>query len=132
MITHAYNEEIARIVRGNDVITQAAIDAAIEEVQSYLLKDYDVTTIFAATGANRSPMLLAIVKDVAIWRLIALANPSVYYEDRKARYEQAIEWLQAVFKGMPTTLTKKPEPDPSTDSGAAAAWGSNTRKEQHY
>lgn len=125
-----YEEELTAITRGNPVIAQAAIDTAEEEVQSYLLKDYDAEAIFSQTLTDRSALLVTICTDIAVWRLIALSNPSIYYEDREKRYEQAIDWLKAVARGtIQTALPKKTTDLATTDS---SRWGSNPKKEQHY
>ena len=130
--THAYAEAIRTITRGDDLLLLAAIDAAEEEVKSYLLKSYDVDTIFAATGSDRNALLLVIVKDVAMWRLIVIANPEIRYEDRKDRYDQAIQWLKAVYEGMPTTLTKATPTEDTSGKSGGLNWGSNPKRNQHF
>src|SRR3546814_14710178 len=104
--THLYEEELSAIVREDETITATAIDTSIDIAKSYLIKDYDTETIFSATGDDRNAALLSILKDIAVWELITLANPSVYYEHRKFRYEQAKDWPKDVYKGMVTTLPK--------------------------
>ena len=112
--THAKTAEIDVIIDGDETIALACIDIAIEFALSKLLKQYDTDVIFAKTGAARNPLLLKVVKDIAIWELIGLANPNIDYQDKKFRYEQAVDWLTAVYKGMPTTLELKVVPEGET------------------
>lgn len=111
--THAYDYELQAIIQGDETIALASIDTAIEFAKSKLMKAYDVEAIFSTTGGDRNPLLLKIVKDIAVWELIGLANPSVDYADKKYRYEQAVDWLTAVYKGMPANLPVKVEADKS-------------------
>lgn len=125
--THAYDEEIAAIIRNDETIALACIDMAIEFAESKLLKAYDTEAIFAKTGEDRSPLLVKIIKDIAIWELIGLANPSVDYEDKKYRYDQAVSWLKDVYKGMPANLPKKEE-----QSSSSFTYKSNPKRENYY
>lgn len=105
--THAYDEEIRAIIEEDETIALASINAAIAFAQSKLAKAHDIEQIFAQRGNDRNPLLLKIIKDIAIWELIGLANPSVDYDDKKFRYQQASDWLTAVYKGMPSGLPEK-------------------------
>jgi len=125
--THAYDEEIKAIIRGDETIVLAAIDMAIEYAESKLMKFYDTAKIFTARGEERSELLLQYIKDIAIWRLIGLANPSIDYEDAKLRYQDAKGWLKEVYKGMPTTLPKKPDENPSSFT-----MFSNPKRDNYY
>lgn len=107
--THLYPEELEAVIREDKTIVLSAIDTAVEFAKSKLSKVYDVSAIFAAEGKERNPLLLNIVKDIAVWELMKLANPSVDYEKTKFRYQQAADWLTAVYKGMPADLPKLPE-----------------------
>ena len=55
---------------------------AVEYAETKLSKHYDTAAIFAARGDDRSALLLQYIKDIAIWRLIGLSNPSIDYEDK--------------------------------------------------
>ncbi|HFK5562070.1 TPA: hypothetical protein ACGZ9C_001717 [Elizabethkingia anophelis] len=125
--THAYDEEIKAIIREDETIALASIDMAIEFAESKLMKDYDTAEIFAKTGDARSPLLVKIIKDIAIWELIGLANPSIDYDDKKLRYEDAKGWLTAVYKGMPTSLPRK-----ETKEASSFKYTSNPKRENYY
>ena len=77
--THAYNEVMVEITRGNDDMLGYAITAAIEEAKGYL-SGYDIETIFAQEGTDRNAILHLYVKDIAIWHLITLCNVSLDYQ----------------------------------------------------
>jgi len=90
----------------NDIVTMA-IDAAIEEIKSYLSpnnqgrwndgrKRYDVTAIFAATGTSRNALILELCKSMALYYACRLANVDVIEEKVKNRYDRAIDWLEKV------------------------------------
>ncbi len=96
--THLYGGVTAEINRGDATILQVAINAAIEESRGYLTA-YDNVAIFAATGTARNSWLLLIIKDIAVWHYIQLANPAVDMELRKVRYEQAVKSLDKVQAG---------------------------------
>ena len=89
-----------------DVVTQAdttnrqkAEKEAIEEISGYLRPKYDVTAIFAATGASRNDYLVMIACDIALYHLFSSQNAKMGLDARKERYERAIKWLEGVQKG---------------------------------
>lgn len=125
--THAYDEEIKAIIRDDETIALACIDMAVEYAETKLSKHYDTAAIFATRGDDRSALLLQYIKDIAIWRLIGLSNPSIDYEDKKLRYQDAKGWLNEVYKGMPTTFPKKE--DTKTTSFTMT---SNPKRENYY
>lgn len=126
--THAYSEEITAIIRGDESIALAAIDMAIEYVESKLLKYYDTELIFSKEGNERSKLLVGFIKDIALWNLIGLANPSIDYDDKEKRFNLADAWLKDVYKGMPTNLPKKAEDAKSS----SFSFKSNPKRENRY
>lgn len=127
--THAYDVKIKAIIQGDETIALACIDMAEELAMSKLSKDYDTDLIFSQIGENRSPLLMKIIKDIAIWELIGLSNPSVDYEDKKYRYQQAMDWLTAVYKGMPANLPKKQDTEQKNSSFSLH---SNPKRNPYY
>lgn len=127
--THAYDEEIAMIIREDETIALAAIDMAIEYAESKLLKQYDTEEIFAKIGSERSSLLVGFIKDIALWNLIGLATPNIDYTDKEKRFNIANAWLKDVYKGMPTNLPKKElQPDKSN----SFSFKSNPKRENRY
>jgi len=102
-----YHYQLDQITEGDAEIPVMAINAAIQEVKSYLSpggqvefkdgrKRYDVATIFSATGNDRDPLLLELTKSVAVYWATRLANVDIIQEDIIKRYDRAIDWLEKV------------------------------------
>ena len=125
----AYDEEIKAIIREDETSALACIDMAVEFAESKLSKHYDMEAEFAYTLNNRNALLVKIIKDIAIWELIGLANPSIDYEDKKFRYTESVNWLTAVYKGMPANLPKYPEAEQKSTS---FSFKSNKKRENYY
>ena len=99
-----YTEIIDEITRSNSDLVTEAIDTAISEAKMYLTR-YDLVQLFgdeiADTSATFTDRLLSrLVKNIALWHLLQLANPNINYEDAKIRYEQAIHNLKEIQKGV--------------------------------
>lgn len=133
MTTHIYQEDMDTISHGDDAAMMSAIDAAIEEVQGYLVK-YDANRIFAARGKERNPILLLFIKDVAAWHFCNICNAGVDIEMREKRYDRAIEWLKNNQNRKNPNLPAAPE---NTDAhcpqcNSDFAFGSNRKRDNHY
>jgi phage gp36-like protein len=98
----AYSYQLEQIVENDATILQMAIEAATEEVRGYLSSRYDTAAAFAATGADRNPLLVEITKDIALWYIIRLSNVDIIYEPVKERYDRAVQWLDRVARGTIT------------------------------
>lgn len=88
--------ELNEIVRGDDVVIDQAISAAVSEMRGYLFDTYDVDAIFSATGAARHALLVKYAVDIAVWGIVAATQAGQDLEDRKARYDRACKWLKMV------------------------------------
>lgn len=133
--THLHDEIVETITRGDETITQAAIDAAIAEARGYLTR-FDTDKIFQASGSRRNQLLLIFVKDIAVWHLINLCNAGSDLELREKRYDRAVDWLTAVQKGnvSPDLPGREPENGVSDKNNpiGTIAYGSNPKRTQHY
>jgi len=98
----AYSYQLEQIVENDATILQMAIEAATEEVRGYLSSRYNTAAAFAATGADRNPLLVEITKDIALWYIIRLSNVDIIYEPVKERYDRAVKWLDRVAAGTIT------------------------------
>jgi phage gp36-like protein len=95
-----YGYQIDQITEGNDEIVLQAIEAAVQEVKSFLSDTlYDTSLIFLATGTSRNALLLAHTKTIAKWYIIELCNADIIQEQAKDRYDRAISWLTKLSKG---------------------------------
>lgn len=114
-----------------------AISAAVAEVKSYLSR-YDLLKLFGndvIPPEVNDEHLKNIVKDVAVWYLLRLANPNIDLALFRTIYEDAIKWLTLVQKGQadpegwpyPTD-----DADTDYDESAGIQWSSNPKRGQHY
>lgn len=126
--TVAYQYILDQITEGDDTIIDFGIEAAIEEVRSYLTPNnqhqwldgrllYDTEAIFTATDSDRNALLLGLTKTVAIWKIIQLCNADVIYNNIKDQYDRAIEYLTRIAKGT-VTISTLPTLDADTTSPA--------------
>jgi hypothetical protein len=98
LYTHLYPESIEAI-SGNDVrLLTSALSTGIAEVKGYLHR-FDLDKLFGAAGDARNDQLVMMVKDVALWHYINIANPGINYEDRHLRYKYQIATLQGIQRG---------------------------------
>lgn len=113
-----YQYQVDQITEGDDTIVLHALQAATEEVSSYLSWNnkkeyldgrphYDVQAIFDARGDNRNPLILNHVITVAKYWLIDLANVDILFEEAKSRYDRSIDYLKQLNKGE-ITLSSLP------------------------
>ncbi len=70
--SHMYAHIVEEITEGDEQIVLQAIEAAVEEVRSYLRPRYDTDRIFAAEGSERNALVLENTKIVTVWNLIAV------------------------------------------------------------
>lgn len=127
-----YEENIDVITRGDETITQAAIDSALAEAKGYLAA-FDKTAIFTATGSNRNPLLLAFIKDIAVWRLIIMCNAGTDLQLRQDCYNRAVAWLREVQKGsVQPDLPALADPETGVEKSAPIRYGSNEKRNQHF
>ena len=79
--SHMYAHIVEEITEGDEQIVLQAIEAAVEEVRSYLRPRYDTDRIFAAEGSERNALVLENTKIVTVWNLIKLSNVETIYEN---------------------------------------------------
>lgn len=97
--------EIQDEITRNDggALATESIDTAIQEVKMYLTR-YDLVALFgdqqsAVSATVSDSYLKRMVKDIATWHLLQLANPSILYDAAKSRYDQAIDSLKRIQNG---------------------------------
>lgn len=102
-----YEYQLTEITENDEDIVLLAINAAIEEIKSYLNPNnqrhwndgrtkFDTDAIFGATGDDRNPLILQICKTIAVWHIIQLSNVDILHDKAKERYDRAIDWLEKV------------------------------------
>lgn len=98
--THLYDYQVEQITEQDDTIVITAVDTAVAEVRSYLANRYDTDAIFAATGIDRSALVVEWVKVCAVWHLLLLANVDALYERYEKAYERVLAMLKQVAEGL--------------------------------
>ena len=102
-----YEYQLDEITETSPDIAEMAINAAVEEMKSYLSPTgqvrwrdgrprYDVAAIFSATGRSRNALVLELCKSIALYYVCRLANVDIIQERVMDRYDRAIDWLEKV------------------------------------
>lgn len=121
-------DELDEITRSDDTIVANVLSAAESEMKVYLYDSYDVDTIFAQTGDDRHQLLVQIGADIAIYFLFARSQAGINIDDRKARYDRAINWLKAAKKSENYADLPRRESTVQTH----ITYGSNTKRDNYY
>jgi len=129
--TVVYDYQLSEIVEDDNTIIEMAVQAAIEEVKSYLCSRYDTDKTFSAEGSERNPLILEITKDVALWQIIRLSNPDIIHDRVKDRYDRAIEWLDKVARGLISPTLPAIQGEQGGDI-SPIKWGSMEKQRYDY
>lgn len=134
--THLYAEVISEITRDNEAIANEAIAVAEQEAKLYLGR-YDLNALFGTEEAAptlQDVFLKSIVKDIACWHLLRLANTGTDYQAAHAVYVEAIATLKAIMEGNmePQWPYAAPIDDSAIPDNTAIYWSSNNRRENFY
>jgi phage gp36-like protein len=117
------------------LIVSQLIEAAIGEARSYLSR-FDLLKLFgneSTAPVFTSEHLKNIVKDIACWYLVRLANPNINIELLRTNYQDAIAFLEKVMKGQadPGWPYKPDNPDTPGDESSGVQWSSNPKRRQY-
>ena len=97
--TQLYDYQVEQITGGDEGIALSAISTAQAQVRSYLATRYDCDAVFAARGAERDALVLHLVKTLAAYHLVRLANPDAIYERYRDDYRDALDILTRLGDG---------------------------------
>jgi len=140
-----YEYQLNEITESDEDIVTLAIQAAIEEMKSYLnpssqqrWKDgrprYDVAVIFSKVGNDRNTLVLELCKSITVWYICRLANVDIIHDKIKERYDRAIDWLEKVsgvgkYANGPALAPDLPTlaVDPEADSTKPFRFGSRDK-----
>jgi hypothetical protein len=134
--TNIYPEILEEITRANSPITERAIATAISEAKLYLGK-YDLLQLF---GSNDSPpaiadeLLKSLVKDIACWHLLRLANPGADHAAYRTAYNDATTILKNIMNGQaqPEGWPYASPANGELPDGNTISWSSNTKRSNYY
>lgn len=135
-----YDYQIDDITEGNEDIVHQAMQAAEEEIRSYLSANnkkewldgrlrYDVNSILNAMGTQRNSLLVRHGATIAKWYIIELSNTDIVFETAKSRYDRAIAWLEKLATGKLnlSTLPTMEDPEETDDNDTSFIWGSRVK-----
>lgn len=136
--TELYPEVIDAISRSSEDAVTLQIMAAESFCKSYLFK-YDLDAAFGTADTPpmvESPMLKKMVKTIAAYYLLRMANPNVNLELYQGEYEAVVQLLQDVRDGN-NNITELPykTDDPSTpeiEGELSTSWSSNPKRKNHF
>lgn len=134
--THIYAEVLNEITRNNTSLADKAIAAAESEAKMYLAR-YDLLALF---GDEHNPpqvqdeFLKHLLKDMACWYIIRLANPVIEYKSFREAYDRAIATLEKIMQGL-ANPDGWPLKEIATDilpDGTSISWSSNPKRNNYY
>jgi phage gp36-like protein len=138
-----YDYQIDQLTDGDDSLVIQAIEAATDEVKSYLYENnkaehldgrlrYDVEAIFSASGSDRNALLLRHCITVAKWYLVEICNADMIYELAKERYDRATSYLNKLAKGERTLASLPQLSDEKAEELNPIRYGSRTKFNHDY
>lgn len=89
-------EEVLTVITRNRRKAEQAIADAIAEVRSYLCARYDMDLELAKTDGDRSPMVVKVARDIALYNCFNISNPVNMPESRREAYRDAVAYLKSV------------------------------------
>lgn len=127
--THLYEEQLNEIVRDDESLIEKAIAAAVSEAKSYFGR-FDLEKLFTIVDDEN---LKNQVKDIALWRLLRLANPNISMELARTNYQDTIKVFVKIQEGKvtPDNWPLKADLTPLEESGNIG-WSSNMKRRNHY
>jgi len=97
--------EVLNVVSRNEANCIQGISEAMAEVESYLCNRYDIAKELEKTAPaenatdTRVPLVMKLVRDIALYNIFNIANPVSIPENRRERYRDSIELLKSVQSG---------------------------------
>lgn len=136
--TSLYPEIINAITRGDQTAAELQIVAAEEYVKSFLFK-YNLNAIFGVgttAPTHHSELIKKLVKIVASYYLVRMANPNIDLELFRTDYEDAVDILKDLRDGKNNTTLPYAEDDNTTDdvdeSNTDTTWNSNPKRSNFF
>ena len=98
--TVAPNEVVQAITDGDNHISEEIIKEAEQTIRAYLHHRYDTAAIFAATGPDRHPLVVRLLKEIAIYQIYIRRSRDGINEAIAHRYEYAMKQLKEIAAGV--------------------------------
>lgn len=133
--TSLYPEIINAICRNDASACELQILAAESLCKSYLFK-YDLAAAFGTDDTEPtadSPLLKKIVKMIASYFLVRMANPNIDIELFRQDYQTALELLADIRDGKNNIeLPYAADGETGEDVSAGVSWSSNIKRTNHF
>lgn len=126
----ARGEHIAVVARNVEDRIQAITEAQAE-VESYLTARYDIRAEFAKSGDSRLPMVVKLVRDIALYNCFNIANPVSMPENRVTSYNNAIKFLKEV-QAERASIDGLPRLTGTTGTSSYVTFGGNRKRNNQY
>lgn len=96
--TVATDDIINKIIQNDDSIVNDIILESIDVVSTYLYQHFDTEAIFAKRGSERNLTILKHLKGIVVFEVYTRRTKGTN-EVAKARYDEAMLWLEKVSEG---------------------------------
>ena len=128
--------EVLNVVTRNEDNCNKAIIEAQAEVESYLCNRYAIgkelekTTPDNGEDDTRVPMIVKLVRDVALYNAFNISNPVSIPENRRDRYNDAVSFLKLVQCGKASipSLERLDIADDGSVSANNISYGCSTKR----
>lgn len=101
---------------------------AMHEVQGYLEPRYDTTAIFE-DSESRPALVVQFLVDTVLYHAYSAVHPNNIPELREKRYDNAIDFLEKIMKGLVApSLPIRDDDDPDTPKSGPLRYGSSLPK----
>jgi len=91
-------EIVNKIINSDNSIVTDIIDESIDLMSTYLYQYYDTEAIFSKEDDERNKTILKHLKGIVVHEIYTRRTKS-FNEVAKARYDEAMLWLEKVSKG---------------------------------
>lgn len=125
-------EVIDKVTNGDDAIIDQVIAENIDKMKGHLNVYYDSEAVFAARGAERNLTVLMHLKMLVVYRLYKRKS-NLLDQDTISDFEEAMEWLHNVSKGIVAVdLPKKNTGDSTAAGDGFIKFGSNAKYDSRF
>lgn len=131
-LTKGAYEETLRVLQREEANSEQAIADAIGEIKPYLSSIYDMDKEFSFVGEQRNKLILKLTRDIAIYNIHCISNPSNMNETRRLKYEDAISMLQKASQQKVIINDLPRLSEPITGGNYGISGGGRARRRNHY
>lgn len=126
-----YGEIVDQISRGDDTLVNTKISIGLGEVYGYLHR-YDTVTMFDTDWEE--DFLKALCINIISWHLISICSPNINMEIIRQNYDDAVQYLTKVQKGLirPNWPLRPDDPTTNIDDAGNIQFTSNPKRKNHF